>query len=132
MIISSFFGIASDDFTKLFTIVIQLGAILSVVVLYFKRFFQTWDFYFKLFVAFIPAVVLGWLSSAIRIDGGRFKQPPLSLPVALLRCRKGVYSLGSCNRRSTQNRDLAFCQAISYFNQNQPHIQTGLSSRLRA
>jgi undecaprenyl pyrophosphate phosphatase UppP len=34
----------SDDFTKLFTIVIQLGAILSVVVLYFKRFFQTWDF----------------------------------------------------------------------------------------
>jgi undecaprenyl pyrophosphate phosphatase UppP len=49
------------DFTKLFTIVIQLGAILSVVVLYFKRFFQTWDFYFKLFVAFIPAVVLGLL-----------------------------------------------------------------------
>jgi undecaprenyl pyrophosphate phosphatase UppP len=32
-----------------------------VVVLYFKRFFQTWDFYFKLFVAFIPAVVLGLL-----------------------------------------------------------------------
>jgi undecaprenyl-diphosphatase len=52
-----------DDFTKLFTIVIQLGAILSVVVLYFKRFFQTWDFYFKLFVAFIPAVVLGLLFS---------------------------------------------------------------------
>jgi undecaprenyl-diphosphatase len=43
IIASSFFGIASDDFTKLFTIVIQLGAILSVV-LYFKRFFQTWDF----------------------------------------------------------------------------------------
>jgi undecaprenyl-diphosphatase len=56
IIASSFFGIASDDFTKLFTIVIQLGAILSVV-LYFKRFFQTWDFYFKLFVAFIPVVV---------------------------------------------------------------------------
>jgi undecaprenyl-diphosphatase len=35
----------------------------SVVVLYFKRFFQTWDFYFKLFVAFIPAVVLGLLFS---------------------------------------------------------------------
>jgi undecaprenyl-diphosphatase len=43
-LLSLFFGIASDDFTKLFTIVIQLGAILSVVVLYFKRFFQTWDF----------------------------------------------------------------------------------------
>jgi undecaprenyl-diphosphatase len=44
IIASSFFGIASDDFTKLFTIVIQLGAILSVVVLYFKRFFQTFKF----------------------------------------------------------------------------------------
>jgi undecaprenyl-diphosphatase len=65
IIASSFFGIASDDFTKLFTIVIQLGAILSVVVLYFKRFFQTWDFYFKLFVAFIPAVVLGLFSDLI-------------------------------------------------------------------
>jgi len=44
IITSSLMGIASDIFTKLFTIVIQLGAILSVVVLYFKRFFQTWDF----------------------------------------------------------------------------------------
>ena len=61
IIASSFFGIAHDDFTKLFTIVIQLGAILSVVVLYFKRFFQTLDFYFKLLAAFIPAVVLGVL-----------------------------------------------------------------------
>lgn len=63
IIASSFFGIAHDDFTKLFTIVIQLGAILSVVILYFKRFFQTLDFYFKLIVAFIPAVVLGLLLS---------------------------------------------------------------------
>lgn len=60
---SSFMGIASDDFTKLFTIVIQLGAILSVVILYWKRFFQSWSFYFKLFVAFLPAVVLGLLFS---------------------------------------------------------------------
>ena len=63
IIASSFFGIAHDDFTKLFTIVIQLGAILSVVVLYFKRFFQTLDFYFKLLVAFVPAVVFGLLFS---------------------------------------------------------------------
>ena len=63
IIASSFMGIASDDFTKLFTIVIQLGAILSVVILYWKRFFQSWDFYFKLLVAFIPAVVLGLLFS---------------------------------------------------------------------
>lgn len=63
IIASSFFEIAHENFTKLFTIVIQLGAILSVVVLYFKRFFQTFDFYFKLFVAFIPAVILGLLLS---------------------------------------------------------------------
>ncbi|MFG6686934.1 undecaprenyl-diphosphate phosphatase [Mariniflexile sp. HNIBRBA6329] len=61
IIASSFMKIASDDFTKLFTIVIQLGAILSVVILYWKRFFQSLDFYFKLLVAFIPAVVLGLL-----------------------------------------------------------------------
>lgn len=47
---SSIMGIAEEPFTKLFTVVIQLGAILSVVVLYFKRFFQTINFYFKLFV----------------------------------------------------------------------------------
>ena len=63
IIASSFFGIAQEDFTKLFTIVIQLGTILSVVVLYFKRFFQSIDFYFKLLVAFIPAVVFGLLLS---------------------------------------------------------------------
>lgn len=63
IIASSFFGIAHDDFTKLFTIVIQLGTILSVIVLYFKRFFQSIDFYLKLFVAFIPAVILGLIFS---------------------------------------------------------------------
>ena len=58
---SSVMGIAHDPFTKLFTVAIQLGAILSVIVLYWKRFFQTTDFYLKLFVAFIPAVVFGLL-----------------------------------------------------------------------
>jgi len=61
IIASSFMKIADDDFTKLFTIVIQLGAILAVVVLYWKRFFQSIDFYLKLLVAFLPAVVLGLL-----------------------------------------------------------------------
>lgn len=60
---SSLMGIAEDDFTKLFTIAIQLGAILSVVVIYFKRFFQTVNFYLKLFVAFLPAAVFGVLLS---------------------------------------------------------------------
>ena len=81
IIASSFFGIAHDDFTKLFTIVIQLGAILSVVVLYFKRFFQTLDFYFKLFVAFIPAVVFGLLFSK-KIDA--LLENPVTVAVSLV------------------------------------------------
>ncbi|NDP27947.1 MAG: undecaprenyl-diphosphate phosphatase [Flavobacterium sp.] len=78
---SSYFGIEHDEFTKLFTIVIQLGAILSVVVLYFKRFFQSFDFYFKLLVAFIPAVVFGLLFSK-KIDA--LLESPLTVAVSLL------------------------------------------------
>ena len=52
-------GMESNDFTKAFIINIQFGAILSVVVLYWKRFLQTLTCYYKLFVAFIPAAVIG-------------------------------------------------------------------------
>lgn len=50
-------GIPSDEFVKAFTVNIQFGAILSVIVLYWKRFFQSWDFYFKLAVACLPLVI---------------------------------------------------------------------------
>ena len=78
---SSLMGIAHDDFTKLFTIVIQLGTILSVVVLYWKRFLQSWDFYKKLFVAFLPAVFLGLLLNDI-IDS--LLENPLVVAVMLI------------------------------------------------
>lgn len=81
IIASSFFGIAQEDFTKLFTIVIQLGTIMSVVVLYFKRFFQSVDFYFKLFVAFIPAVVLGLIFSD-KIDS--LLENPITVAISLI------------------------------------------------
>ncbi|HKZ37902.1 MAG TPA: undecaprenyl-diphosphate phosphatase [Chryseolinea sp.] len=65
---SSLMGIASDPFTKMFTVAIQFGAILSVIVLYWKKFLpkpgefqQTVDFYLKLLVAFIPAALIGFL-----------------------------------------------------------------------
>jgi undecaprenyl-diphosphatase len=61
IIASSLMGIAEDPFTKTFTVAIQFGAILSVVALYFKRFFQSIDFYKKLFIAFLPAAILGKL-----------------------------------------------------------------------
>ena len=81
IIVSSFMKIASDDFTKLFTIAIQLGAILAVVVLYWKRFFQSWSFYFKLFVAFLPAVVFGLLLNDI-ID--ELLESPLTVAISLI------------------------------------------------
>ena len=65
---STLMGIASDDFVKLFTVAIQFGAILSVVVFYFKRFFQGINFYIKLGVAFIPTGILGLLLKK-HIDG---------------------------------------------------------------
>lgn len=48
-------------FTNVYIINIQFGAILSVLFLYWRRFFQSFDFYFKLAVAFLPAAVLGLL-----------------------------------------------------------------------
>lgn len=61
IIVSSLMGIASDDFVKMFTVAIQFGAILSVIVLYWKKFLQSFDFYLKLLVAFIPAALFGKL-----------------------------------------------------------------------
>ncbi len=86
IITQALLGVDSTAFVKAFTVNIQFGAILSVVVLYWKRFFKmnklpenyaqnkiglkrTWsvfsfrfDFYVKLFVAFLPAAVIGFLA----------------------------------------------------------------------
>ena len=81
IITQNLLGVQSTPFVKAFTVIIQFGAILSVVVLYWKRFFclnntpmpkestleftpmqqflHKWDFYWKLLIAFIPAVVIG-------------------------------------------------------------------------
>jgi undecaprenyl-diphosphatase len=62
MIIGSWaMGISSQPFVKTYTVAIQLGAILSVVVLYWKRFIQSIQFYLILFVGFIPAAAAGLL-----------------------------------------------------------------------
>lgn len=58
-------GLAADDaLLKAFTVNIQFGAILSVVVLYWRRFFQSLAFYRSLLVAFLPAAVIGLALSA--------------------------------------------------------------------
>ncbi len=61
MIVTAMLGVPVTPFVKLFTVAIQLGAIVSVVVLYFKRFFRSIGFYRKLIIAFIPAAIAGLL-----------------------------------------------------------------------
>jgi len=81
IIAQNLLGVESTPFVKAFTFIIQFGAILSVVCLYWKRFFQLnhtpapegasaikkllhkYDFYWKLFIAFLPAAVFGLLFS---------------------------------------------------------------------
>jgi undecaprenyl-diphosphatase len=84
MILASYFmGIQEDSFTKLFEICVQLGAILSVVVLYWKKFvdFSKWQFYVKLVIAVIPALVLGFLfNDAIE----EFMESPQTVAITLV------------------------------------------------
>lgn len=60
---ASFLGIEQEQFTKLFIENIQFGTIVSVLVLYWRKFldFKTIRFYLKLVIAFIPAAIVGIL-----------------------------------------------------------------------
>lgn len=60
VIASTFMGISDNALTKNFEIVIQLGAILSVVVLYWRTFLNSFRFYVKLAFAFLPAAIAGF------------------------------------------------------------------------
>lgn len=83
IITSSLLGIHTDPFTKTFEIAVQLGAILAVVVLYWRKFFDftRWQFYIKLIVAVIPALALGFLFSD-EID--QLLESPLTVAITLL------------------------------------------------
>jgi undecaprenyl-diphosphatase len=83
VITSSLLGIAESDFTKLFEVSIQLGAILAVVLLYWRKFFDfsRWQFYVKLIVGVIPALVLGFLFSD-KID--KLLESPTTVAISTL------------------------------------------------
>ncbi|MEI2756113.1 MAG: undecaprenyl-diphosphate phosphatase [Chitinophagaceae bacterium] len=83
IIASSLLGIQHDEFTKLFKVSIQFGAILAVVVLYGKKFFQfrNWQFYAKLIIGVIPALILGYLFSN-QID--KMLESPTVVAISLL------------------------------------------------
>jgi len=76
-------GLKEDEFTKMFTIAIQLGAILAVVVLYWKKFFdfKNIHFYLKLIIGVIPAIILGLLFSN-KID--ELMQSTTTVAIAML------------------------------------------------
>ena len=118
-------GVKSTEFVKAFTFIIQFGAILSVVVLYWKRFFQLnrtslpegasklkqflhkFDFYWKLLVAFIPAAVLGLLfSDAIDAMLERVEVVAVMLVIGgifMLYCDK-IFNKGSDDTKFTEKR----------------------------
>lgn len=125
IIAQNLLGVESTDYVKAFTFIIQFGAILSVVWLYWKRFFHLnhtpvpesagwvkrflhkYDFYWKLFVAFIPAAVLGllcndfidemlekvWVVAVMLVLGGIF----------MLFCDK-IFNKGSEDTKLTEKR----------------------------
>ncbi len=127
IIAQNLLGVESTNYVKAFTFIIQFGAILSVVWLYWKRFFQLnntpaprdaglikrflhkYDFYWKLFIAFIPAAVLGllfsdaidemlekvWVVAVMLVIGGIF----------MLFCDK-LFNKGSENTKLTEKRAL--------------------------
>ena len=118
-------GVESTEFVKAFTFIIQFGAILSVLVLYWKRFFRLnhtpapegasamkrflhrFDFYWKLLVAFVPAAVLGLLfSDAIDAMLERVEVVAITLilgGVFMLFCDK-IFNKGSEDTPLTERR----------------------------
>lgn len=85
VITSALLKLNKDEFTKLFEVCIQLGAILAVVVLYWKKFLvfdkNRVNFYKKLVVAVLPALIVGYLF-ADKIDA--LLESPLVVGISLL------------------------------------------------
>jgi len=81
---SSYFDIQNDDFVKLFQVSIQFGAILAVVALYWKKFFDfsKFNFYIKLACAVVPALILGKIFDDM-IDAVLGKPIPIAIVLIL-------------------------------------------------
>jgi undecaprenyl-diphosphatase len=127
IIAQNLLGVESTTFVKAFTFIIQFGAILSVVCLYWKRFFQLnrtpapegagfvkrllhkYDFYWKLFIAFLPAAIFGLLfSDAIDAMLERVEVVAITLVlggVFMLFCDK-IFNKGSEDTPFTEKRAL--------------------------
>lgn len=156
IIAQNLLGVESTEFVKAFTFIIQFGAILSVVVLYWKRFFKLnqapapegasalkrflhkYDFYWKLFIAFIPAAVFGLLCSDA-IDAMLEKVEVVAVTLILggvfmLFCDK-IFNKGSEETELTEKRALmvGLFQCISMIpgvSRSMATIVGGMSQRM--
>lgn len=156
IITQNLLGVESTAFVKAFTFIIQFGAILSVVLLYWKRFFQLnrtpvpedtpairrflhkYDFYWKLFIAFIPAAVFGLLfSDAIDAMLERVEVVAVTLilgGIFMIFCDK-IFNKGRKGTKLTEKRALAIglFQCISMIpgvSRSMATIVGGMSQRL--
>ena len=156
IIAQNLLGVESTDFVKAFSFIIQFGAILSVLVLYWKRFFQLnrtplpegtpmvkrllhkYDFYWKLFIAFIPAAVFGLLfSDAIDAMLERVEVVAVTLilgGVFMIFCDR-IFNKGSENTELTEKRAfmVGLFQCISMIpgvSRSMATIVGGMSQRL--
>ena len=156
IIAQNLLGVESTDFVKAFTFIIQFGAILSVLVLYWKRFFQLnrtplpegtpvvkrflhkYDFYWKLFIAFIPAAVFGLLfSDAIDAMLERVEVVAVTLilgGIFMIFCDR-IFNKGSEKTELTEKRALmvGLFQCISMIpgvSRSMATIVGGMSQRL--
>ncbi len=80
---SKLFGIPQSDFTKLFEVVIQAGAILAVVALYGREVFTDSKTLIKLVISFVPTALVGFLLHSV-IKNVLFEQYEVSIVVFIL------------------------------------------------
>ena len=156
IIAQNILGVESTEFVKAFTFIIQFGAILSVVCLYWKRFFQLnkepipedtpafkrfihkFYFYWNVLIAFFPAVVLGLLFNDV-IDAllERVEVVAIMLIIGgvfMLFCDK-IFNKGRNNTVLTEKRALmiGLCQCISMIpgvSRSMATIVGGMSQKL--
>lgn len=112
--VSALFNIQNDEYVKMFQVSIQFGAILAVVVLYWKKFFnfQNIHFYLKLALAVIPALVLGYILDDY-IDAILGKP----LPIAIVLVLGGIILLfvdkWFVNSKIEKEEDISFPKALT-------------------
>ena len=151
IIAQSLLGVDSTPFVKAFTVIIQFGAILSVICLYRKRFFYPnsinnnktywqamFDFYARLVVGVLPAVVLGLLfNSMIEENLGNVQLVAWMLilgGVFMLFCDR-IFNKGSENTQLTYKRAfiIGLIQCISMIpgvSRSMSTIVGGMSQKL--